>query len=433
METTMRIDYLTLKNFRCFANEEFHFHPEMNVLIGQNGAGKTAILEALAVAAGSWLLGIGGFQARNIHRNDVRLKPIEIGGALTFEEQYPVSVGAEGTVDGQHIRWHRSMAGPMSRTTHGDARELRERAVRSDKGVRAGEPITLPVIAYYGSGRLWKELRDSRLKQIGDKQARLSRLEGYRDSIDDRVSPRDLMRGLEQQAWIAFQEGREPRLLRVVCNTMVGMLEGAIDVRYDPKRKDVIVVFTGAGSRPFKSLSDGQRNLLSLAGDLSMRMARLNPQLGTDVLSITPGVVLIDELDLHLHPRWQRRIVDDLRRLFPKVQFIATTHSPFIIQTLREGELMNLEGQPIPEFQNLGIETIAQGLMGVDHPEVAPRYRGMVENAKSFLQLLDEAETAPAEKLEEFKERLADKIAPFADNPAYQAILEMKRVARLGE
>jgi predicted ATP-binding protein involved in virulence len=428
----MRINYLTLKNFRCFADQEFHFHPEMNILIGQNGAGKTAILEALSVAAGSWLLDIDGFQARNIHRNDVRLKPIEIGGVLTFEEQYPVSVGAEGTVDGQHVRWHRSMAGSMNRTTHGDARELRELAARSDKGVRAGEPITLPVIAYYGSGRLWKELRDSRQKQ-GDEQSRLSRLEGYRDSIDDRVSPRDLMRWLEQQAWIAFQEGSEPRLLRVVCNTMVGMLEGAIDVRYDPKRKDVIVVFAGAGSRPFKSLSDGQRNLLSLAGDLSIRMARLNPQLGTGVLSHTPGIVLIDELDLHLHPRWQRRIVDDLRKLFPKVQFIATTHSPFIIQTLQEGELMNLEGQPVPDFQNLSIETIAQGLMGVDHPEVAPRYREMVNAAKSYMQLLQEAKSAPDDKRHAYSDMLKEKIAPYADNPAYQAFLEMERVGAIGE
>lgn len=430
----MRIDHLTLKNFRCFEDQEYDFHPSMNVLIGQNGTGKTAILEALATSAGSWLLGIGGFESRHIRPNDVRLKPIIIGEEMTFEQQYPVSISAQGEIEGKYIGWQRTLASERSRTTYGDVRQLRELATHADVSVRAGKSIILPVIAYYGSGRLWKELRDSRVKQsIKDKQTRLSRLEGYRDSIDDRVSPRDLMRWLERQAWIAFQEGREPQLLRTVLSTMVAMLEGATDVRYDPKREDIVVSFADSSPLPFKYLSDGQRNLLALAGDIAMRMSRLNPQLGLDVLNETPGVVLVDELDLHLHPRWQRRIIDDLRRLFPKVQFIVTTHSPFIIQTLQEDELINLEGQSVPELQNLNIDTIAQGLMGVEHPEVAPRYLKMVDTAKSYLEILNEAKDAPEEEHRVITQKLRDMIKPFADNPAYQAFLEMERIAIIGD
>jgi predicted ATP-binding protein involved in virulence len=145
-------------------------------------------------------------------------------------------------------------------------------------------------------------------------------------------------------------------------------------------------------------------------------------------------VVLIDELDLHLHPRWQRRVIEDLRRTFPEIQFICTTHSPFLIQSLRSGEeLIMLDGQPTAELGNLSIEEIAQGIQGVVNPQVSQRYEEMRAAAKSYLETLEESVTAPAEKLDIFKKQLADTIKPYADNPAFQAFLEMKRVAKLGK
>ena len=86
---------------------------------------------------------------------------------------------------------------------------------------------------------------------------------------------------------------------------------------------------------PFYHLSDGYRNTLAMAADIAVRAATLNPALSSLAMEETPGVVLIDEIDLHLHPKWQRQIVEDLRGAFPKIQFVATTHSPFIIQSLR--------------------------------------------------------------------------------------------------
>lgn len=429
----MRIDTLLLTNFRCFSERNFRLHPQMNMLTGPNGAGKTAILEALSVAAGSWLLGIGGFQARHIRSGDIRLAPIHFEGELTFEGQFPVVVGAEGSIDGQWIEWQRTLATGDSRTSYGGARRLRDVATKADVAVRRGEPVILPVIAYYGSGRLWLEPRDSSIKQASTAQAKLSRFEGYRDSIDSRVSPRELVRWLDRQGRISYEEGREQISLQVVTGAMTEMLEGAKSVRYSSKWKDVIVTFDQDEPMPFENLSDGQRNLLSLAGDLSMRMMRLNPQLGRDALTETPGIVLIDEIDLHLHPTWQRRVVSDLRKLFPKVQFIATTHSPFIIQTLHEGELIPLEGQSLPMFQNLSIEAISKGQMGVDHPEVAPRYLEMKDVAKTYLELLQSAKAAGPSEREEIDAKLRQSIKPYADNPAFQAFLELERLASKGE
>ncbi len=82
-------------------------------------------------------------------------------------------------------------------------------------------------------------------------------------------------------------------------------------------------------------LSDGVQCMLSLSGDLAARCAVLNPQYGPDAPARTPGIVLIDEIDLHLHPAWQQRVLGDLQRAFPMVQFIVTTHSPQVLTTVR--------------------------------------------------------------------------------------------------
>lgn len=92
-----------------------------------------------------------------------------------------------------------------------------------------------------------------------------------------------------------------------------------------------------------------------------------------------------------------------------------------------------LDGQPTAQLGNMSLEEIAQGIMGVANPQVSRRYEEMTSAAKHYLETLEEAAKSPAEKLETFKERLAQTIAPYADNPAFQALLEMKRAARLGE
>ena len=93
-------------------------------------------------------------------------------------------------------------------------------------------------------------------------------------------------------------------------------------------------------------MSDGYRGTLSLFADIAYRMAMLNPALGDRVLE-TPGVVMIDEIDLHLHPRWQARILEDLVRIFPNVQFIVTTHSPVVVASVPRGNIRVLDGEAV--------------------------------------------------------------------------------------
>ncbi|MEN8131595.1 MAG: AAA family ATPase [Pseudomonadota bacterium] len=442
----MRIDQLTLKHFKGFESETLSFHPEFNLLVGRNGTGKTSALDALTVAIGSWFLGIKGADTRHIRPNEVMLadfkhEEIDDKGdrhfSVNWEYLYPCEVAARGEVQGKTIDWLRTLNGPKGRTTYREAAKIKTLAAGVDRDVRSGNDVSLPLISYYGTGRLWQEPRESFQvtdpQQVSAKEEQ-SRMAGYWNSIDPRISVGSLTQWVARQSWITYQKkGRVSPVFEAVKEAIVGCVEGASNLYFDAVLGEVVVEMED-GTRPFSNLSDGQRCMLAMVGDMANKAAKLNPQYGGDVLQRTSGVVLIDELDLHLHPRWQRRIIEDLRRTFPKIQFICTTHSPFLIQSLRSGEeLVMLDGQPTANVANMPVEEIAQGIMGIPNPQVSLRYEEMKGAAKHYLEELEVAENAPEEKLAQYKERLAETIAPYADNPAFQAFLEMKRAAKLGE
>src|SRR5207253_331116 len=113
-------------------------------------------------------------------------------------------------------------------------------------------------------------------------------------------------------------------------------IENIQGLRYDLKAKTLLLewhaldVSKGPATQ-FEHLSDGQRVVISLIADIARRMCLLNPHLGLEAIRQTPAVILIDELDIHLHPQWQRKIVKGLKTAFPAAQFIAASHSPQVI------------------------------------------------------------------------------------------------------
>jgi predicted ATP-binding protein involved in virulence len=431
----MQIDTIHVTNFKGFKDREFKFSPQFNLIIGANATGKTSILDALSIAIGSWLLGLRGYDTRHIWPHEVHLACNVFGDEYRFEPQYPTEVYATGTVLGQRAEWARGIHGKNKRTTTASASEIKDISLECQRKVQAGEAVTLPLVSYYGTQRLWQEPREAKKRiniQAHEGKQKLSRLQGYKNSIDPRISVRDLTKWIAEKAWTSFQRKKEPTSFQVVREALISCLENATELSFDPARREIVINTIEHGVQPFSNLSDGQRNILALVGDIAEKAAILNPHLGDQVLQETPGVILIDELDLHLHPTWQRRIVEDLRRTFPKIQFIASTHSPFIIQTLKSDELISLDTQPLNNLSNKGIEEISAGVMGVIAPQVSPEYQKMLTSAREYLAELDIAAKSPKARLEVYKRQLAEKIA-YADNPAFQAILEAERKAKLGE
>ena len=140
-------------------------------------------------------------------------------------------------------------------------------------------------------------------------------------------------------------------------------------------------------SIPLNQLSDGYKSTISLIADIAYRMAVLNPQLLGDVTKETGGVILIDEVDLHLHPAWQQRILQDLQEIFPKVQFIVSTHAPAVISSAKSENLLILKDYQIfgVNAQIYGNDTnsILNEIMEV--PERHPDIAGLFEQFNRYL------------------------------------------------
>ena len=436
-DCSMRIDSLLLENFKGFKRRELLFHPQFNLIVGENATGKTSLLDALAVAIGSWFLGVSGVETRHIRPEEVRLQAFSSDAGTNWEGQFPCVIQASGSILHQPLTWQRSLNRPGGRTTRTAAVNIKTVAERATRSVRAGEPVSLPLVSYYGTGRLWNTPREQgQVKEppTGLLTKELSRLDGYKTSVDPRLSVSALTQWIARQAWLTFQQGgHESPIFQAVRQALTCSIPGAEALTFDAKLGEVVIRFANGDQQPFMNLSDGQRSMLALVGDLAQKAATLNPHLGAEVLQKTEGVVLIDELDLHLHPTWQRHVIEDLRTTFPGLQFICTSHSPFLIQSLRSGEeLLMLEGQPTAKLGDLSIAAIAEGIQGVPDTSVSARYAEMKDTAKSFLEELQQVSDTSADKLAAFKEKLAEASAPFADNPAFQALLELELVARMG-
>ena len=427
----MKIEKMTVQNYRCFVErKETVFAPHFNVFIGNNGTGKTALLDALIIGIGSLFLGIEGHPSSGIARDDVPCKQYT-GDVPVQESRFPVDIEIEGEVADERVLWRRSLGGFERRTTRADASHLSQIASTLQQQVRTGSPVILPLIAYFRADRLYGKDQNDRV--LGEKYAHktvppASRLRGYHGCLNATMNKQFLSRWLKTMELSVLQRGESNPTLEGIKSAAGQCMEDWTRIYYDLQIDELVAEDKNKGRLPIRLLSDGQRNMLYMTLDIAYRSAHLNPHLGADAVTKTPGVVLIDEIDLHLHPQWQRRVVEDLRNTFPSVQFITTTHSPLIIQSLREGELLDLNSRQ-GEYVGQSPEDILEEVMGVELPQRSKRSQEMIKVAEEYYNLLENGtESTPFEK-ETLKLRLDELLIPYADNEAYIAFLNQKRLA----
>lgn len=426
----MRINRLDINNFRCFDERSFTFHERFTLLVGANATGKTAVLDALAVALGAALIPVPHALSGSIHHRDVRRTYQQIGETGHFQEHYPAHIEAHGSIEKRCVTWTRALKSAKSRTTRGGSRAVREAMNQLVQGSASHDDVLLPYIGYYGTGRLWREQR--LLSEGGiDPARRSSRYVGYQNCLTPSSSARHLSAWVKRLALIEARRG-PLATLRAVLRAVADCVEEAVSAYFDFEEDDIVVQFE-TDRFPFRSLSDGQRNMAATAADIAMRCAQLNPQLNDRARLETPGVVLIDEVDLHLHPRWQRTVVADMTRTFPRLQFVATSHSPFIVQSVSDGGVINLDREDSePETpHDQSVEDVAENIMGVDQPQRSKRFQEMMKSAAEYYSLIEGAttETDPRE-VQALRDQLDRLEEPFANNPAYVAFLRLQRAAK---
>jgi len=408
----LRIDRLRIENFKGFKSCEIDFDPHFNVLIGDNASGKTTVLDALAIAVDSWFFGLKSDEKPGgIDLDQVRVVPYHHGSTFTFEKQFPVRIEAHGEVMGQQLSWTRELTRESSKNTSRGAKDLISVAAEADRKVRANEPARLPLICSYGTERLWYESRHHKAKKVEKEVTPQSpsRFDGYRDCNYFQIQETALLEWMRAQVFLGQQIKRETTEWQVMQQAIVSCVDGALSVYWDEVVKDLVVEIHESGRQMFRNLSDGQRIMLTLIGDLVKRATTLN-DLGDKVLEETDGIVLIDELDLHLHPRWQRRVIQDLKNLFPRVQFIATTHSPQLVGEALPNEVRILaDGAVSTPSRSFGIDS-SRILSEMMH--VSPRNSEVEETLKRLSGLVDTEDLGGAKQVLSEVERQLGKDDP---------------------
>lgn len=359
----MRLTRLTLSNFRCFDSLEVDFHPELTVLIAPNGSGKTTVLDAARVALWPFVkgfdLGSQTGKGATIQISDVRLAPQADGN---MEPQLPSWIETCGTWNensGERTwRQNRERMKPGTNTL-GDqvTKQLTSSASQLEIQARSAttDQVTLPLISYLGTSRLWFEGRfTSVAKDVALDTSVFSRTSGYLDCLSYSSSFKvftawfgwvfrsyreEQIQALERSIPLSETGQRFGTIIEVIKTAVDALVKDATGwygLEYKASQNQQLVMHHDRfGSMPVDMLSDGVRNAIAMVADLAFRAYKLNPHLGVNAARLAQGVALIDEVDMFLHPSWQQTIIGALRRAFPNLQFIVTTHSPQVLSTIR--------------------------------------------------------------------------------------------------
>lgn len=406
----MKIREFTVTNFRGFEGERrFPVSDRVTVVAGVNGRGKTSVLDGMALLISRLFrsLGLSSGNQRTISAADVHGGCEDASLAMRVHcAGVPLDFSVAFRPDSKNVRASPIAPAVKHEITHnyGDPNRADDQA---------------PIAVYYTTDRAGLRLPRSLPtdlpsgQQLAHNGALSNRMVDYRDFM------------ARYRLWQSQGRSKELRAFETALGVF---LEGfaKVEVEVEPLR---ITVQKQGHRLALAQLSDGERSFIAVLGDMVRRLALANPDLDDPLQG--HGVVLIDELELHLHPKWQREVVQGLRQTFPNIQFIGTTHSPFVIQSLGPGELINLDPEELGEYSDRSIEDIAEHVMGVELPQKSQRYLEMMAAAEEYYRLLRRAGVAQ-EEIRAAEEKLNELAVPFSNDPAFQALLKLERIAQQG-
>lgn len=340
----MELKSVLIKNFKGIEEKEIVFKPGFNLIKGANGTGKTSILEAIAVGLGGFIAGLPDVTTRHFSSDEVRNVYIKTGdGSYNKTNVMPLEVTIEAVLKGEEFRWTRGKSSIYASRSTTQPRDICRKAEK----MAEDNSTEFPILAYLSAGRVWSQRRE-RTENIFRKQ--YFRTIGYTDALIDASNIKLLLNWcmkMEMVAWQREKKIAEYEAVKLAVAKFMDIMEETErhEIFYD-KQEEQLMYKVDNKILPIIQLSAGYQSLVWMAFDIAYRMAVLNPD-KRDCITETKGIVLIDEIDLHLHPRWQWNIVNALRTVFPNVQFIVATHSPILFAASSDLWLIDLEEEEV--------------------------------------------------------------------------------------
>ena len=314
-------------NYRCFEALTLPLEADATLIFAENGGGKTALLTALAMGLSAFQHGTP--QALDRHR-DPRMRTLDEAGRRepvgTCEITWTAQVGDE-----EVATWS-ATADPRARRVSNRRKPILDALER----LRVpGE--RWPLCAWYGVDRLGRPHPGRKVARSGD------RWEAYESSLNPSLDEAPLLQWLQDEMLgdVARKQHGEPErfLHTTVMDAVAQATRGVTNAWYDPVEQAPAVRFENGHVAPWSELSDGYHVYVALVADIARRAVMLNQFDAGEAPARVEGVVLIDELDLHLHPRWQRVALAGLRDVFPRLQFVITTHSPQVLSSVENRQV----------------------------------------------------------------------------------------------
>jgi len=337
-----KLKRIKINNFRLFETLEINFNNDVNVIIANNGSGKTTILDAIAIAFGSMLTKFPTIQGINFEKKDLRLDK------NNKYEPY-MRIILEST---ENTLWDRIKKRDSTKKTASDipkAYGLKELYTFVDNIVDAENnnlKYNMPLVIYYKTNRA---VFDAPLRKRNFKKS-FNRFESLHRALVNDASFHRLFQWFDAMEDLERRE-RDTRKsysyvlpeLQNVRDAIESMLPSFKNPRIEVRPLRFLIDWHKDNNTiqklQIEQLSDGYRTILAMVMDISARMSEANPTQGNN----SKAIILIDELELHLHPKWQQTILSDLRRTFPNAQFIVTTHSVHILSSIKKEKLFILK------------------------------------------------------------------------------------------